>query len=223
MQAMLKSQVCAGKHTNIIELYQFCRHERSNIRSEFCQKHSDGLMLTICFYGTSFHSFAYSLHNKLSALAFAPTFKSVDKNNSKLWFVYGWHNTHTAQTIIQSLSTLLRTPKHLLIYVFKWATNKPIMWQQCSALNHADTGQQLWIMLTSAIKMGKNGDHSDFDCDMFVDARQAGFSMSITADLLGVLHTKVSYVYSELCNVEMTSGRQQFCRQKSLLIREVNG
>ena len=49
------------------------------------------------------------------------------------------------------MSTLLGKPGHILIHVI----NQPIVWQQCNAYNHADTGQELQLMFTSTIRMGK--------------------------------------------------------------------
>ena len=54
-------------------------------------------------------------------------------------------------------------------------------------------------MFTSTIRMGKKWDLSDFDRRMIVGARQAGLSISVTADLLGFSHTTVSRVCSEWC------------------------
>uniref|UniRef100_A0A8C4T0H8 Transposase Tc1-like domain-containing protein n=1 Tax=Erpetoichthys calabaricus TaxID=27687 RepID=A0A8C4T0H8_ERPCA len=45
--------------------------------------------------------------------------------------------------------------------------------------------------------MGKKGDLSDFERDMVVGARQAGLSVSETADLLRFSHTTISRVYRE--------------------------
>ena len=58
-------------------------------------------------------------------------------------------------------------------------------------------GQELQLMFTSAIRMGKECDVSDFDRYMIVGARRAGLSTSVTADLLPFSHTTVSRVYSE--------------------------
>ena len=46
--------------------------------------------------------------------------------------------------------------------------------------------------------MGKKGDLSDFERGMVVGARQAGLSISETADLLGFSHSTMSRVYREL-------------------------
>ncbi len=45
--------------------------------------------------------------------------------------------------------------------------------------------------------MGKKGDLSDFERGMVVGARQAGLSISKTADLLGFSCTTISRVYRE--------------------------
>ena len=37
--------------------------------------------------------------------------------------------------------------------------------------------------------MGKKCDLSDFDCGVFIGARRAGLSLSVTADLLGFSHS----------------------------------
>ena len=69
--------------------------------------------------------------------------------------------------------------------------NQPIMWQQLNAYNHAEMVKRLSCFRPN-VRMGKKCDLSDFDCGMIVGARQAGLSISETADLLGFLHTTVS-------------------------------
>ena len=91
------------------------------------------------------------------------------------------------------------------------------MWQKCSAENHADAEQQLQIMFTSTIRIGKKCDLSDFDRGMIVGARQAGLSIFITVDLLRFSPTTVSRVYAKWCNKERTSSGQQFCGWKCLV------
>ena len=56
------------------------------------------------------------------------------------------------------------------------------------------TSQQLQVMLTSIVRMGKKCDF-DFDCGMIVDARQAGLSISDTSADLGFSGTAVSKPY----------------------------
>ena len=47
---------------------------------------------------------------------------------------------------------------------------------------------------------GRNADPSEFDCGMIVAARQGGWSISETADLLGFSHTAVSFVENDAKN-----------------------
>jgi len=63
--------------------------------------------------------------------------------------------------------------------------------------------------------MGKKGDLSNFDCDMFVGARRPGISQS--AQLLGFSHTTISRVYKEFCEKGKTSSMQLSCGQKCLV------
>lgn len=75
------------------------------------------------------------------------------------------------KVMIHSPSTSLGTPVHLLILQL---SNQPIMWQQCSALNYAETGQELQLMFTSSIRMCEKWDLSDFYCGTIVGVRLAG-------------------------------------------------
>ncbi len=71
--------------------------------------------------------------------------------------------------------------------------------------------------------MGKKGDLSDFECGMVVGARQAGLSISKTADLLGFSHTTISRDNREWSKKEKISSEQQLCRQNALFMSEVRG
>ena len=51
------------------------------------------------------------------------------------------------------------------------------------------------LKFKSSIRMGKKGDLSDFERGIVVGARQAGLSISKTADLLGFSRTTISRVY----------------------------
>ncbi len=62
--------------------------------------------------------------------------------------------------------------------------------------------------------MGKKGDLSDFERGMVVGARQAGLSISETADLLEFSHATISMVYREWSEKEKISSEQQFFGQK---------
>ncbi len=66
-------------------------------------------------------------------------------------------------------------------------------------------GQELQLMFTSTIRMGKKNDLSDLDRGMIVGARRAGLSVSVTADLLGFSHSTFSRFYSEWCQKQKTS------------------
>ena len=89
--------------------------------------------------------------------------------------ILSWLNWH-----LQSLRTLLGTPVHLLIHAIILIANRVAAVQ-----NHADTGQELQIMFSSNIGMGKKFDWCDFDRGMIVGVRKGGLSISETADLWG--------------------------------------
>ena len=62
--------------------------------------------------------------------------------------------------------------------------------------------------------MGKKCVLTDFRRGMIVGASQAGLSISVTVDLLGISRTTVSRVYSEWCKKTKTSNEWQFCGLK---------
>jgi len=59
--------------------------------------------------------------------------------------------------------------------------------------------------------MGKKGNLSNFERGMVVGARQAGLSISQSAQLLGFSHTTISRVYKELCEKVKASSMWQTC------------
>lgn len=63
------------------------------------------------------------------------------------------------------------------------------MWQQYNAYNHADTSQELQIILKSNIRMEEKCDLGDFIHGMVVGERWAGLSILETTDLLRFPHT----------------------------------
>jgi len=58
-------------------------------------------------------------------------------------------------------------------------------------------GQDDLLKFKPSIRMEKKGDFCDFERGMFVGVRQAGLSISETADLLGFSRTTISRVYRE--------------------------
>ncbi len=69
--------------------------------------------------------------------------------------------------------------------------------------------------------MGKKGDLSDFESGMFDGARQAGLSISKTADLLEFSHTTISRVYREWS--EKRKNPVSCVDENALLMSEENG
>ncbi len=65
--------------------------------------------------------------------------------------------------------------------------------------------------------MGRKGDLSDFEHGMVVGARQAGLSISKTADLLRFVNTTISRVYREWSEKEKISSERQLCGWKCLV------
>jgi len=68
-----------------------------------------------------------------------------------------------------------------------------------------------------SIRIGKKGDLSDFEHGMVVGARQAGLSISATADLLRFSRTTISRVGREWSKKEKISSERQFFGRKFLV------
>jgi len=67
------------------------------------------------------------------------------------------------------------------------------------------------------VRMGKKSDLSNFECGMVVGARQAGLSISQSAQLLGFSRATISSVYKEWFEMRKTSSMWQSCGQKCLV------
>ena len=73
------------------------------------------------------------------------------------------------------------------------------------------------LKLKPNIRMGKNGDVSEFERGMVVGARRAGLSISETADLLGFIRTTNSRVYTECSEKKKISSERHFAGRKILV------
>ncbi len=67
-------------------------------------------------------------------------------------------------------------------------------------------GEDDLLKFKPSIRMGKEGDLSDFECGMVVGAKRADMSISKTADLLGFSRTTISRVYRERSEKEKICG-----------------
>uniref|UniRef100_A0A9J8DBA5 Transposase Tc1-like domain-containing protein n=1 Tax=Cyprinus carpio carpio TaxID=630221 RepID=A0A9J8DBA5_CYPCA len=71
--------------------------------------------------------------------------------------------------------------------------------------------------LQTECQNGKKGDLSNFERGMVVGARQAGLSISQSAELLELSRTSISRVYKEWCEKGKTSSMRQSCGRKCLV------
>jgi len=95
-------------------------------------------------------------------------------------------------------------------------SNQLITWQLLKCIKGCGLGQDNLLNSKLNVRMGKKGDLSNFECDMVVGARQAGLSISQSAQLLGFSNTTISSIY-KWCEKGKTSSMRQYSGRKCLV------
>ncbi len=152
----------------------------------------------------------YNLLNNASGIAAFHIFGNICKH---IWCSYSYIQMGICNSNIHSPATLLGTPVQLLTQI----ANQPITRQQVNAFWHLDVVKTTCWSSNRASKWVRNGNLSGFEHRMVVGARQAGLSISKTADLLQFSRTIISRVFREWSEKENISSERQLCGRKCLV------
>ncbi len=152
----------------------------------------------------------YNLLNNTSGIAAFHIFGNICKH---IWCSYSYIQMGICNSNIHSPATLLGTPVQLLTQI----ANQPITRQQVNAFWHLDVVKTTCWSSNRASKWVRNGNLSGFEHRMVVGARQAGLSISKTADLLQFSRTIISRVFREWSEKENISSERQLCGRKCLV------